>query len=92
MMSVVVRTSTKDGYVAELVDTFKKYDTNNDGLITLNDLKHLMSKLAEDEGEFVEIDMDKWLSTFDINGDNMFNLDEFLLMFYEQCLIGLMEV
>ena len=90
-MGCILKIAEKDGGLQEQKEIFEKYDPEKSGFISMTDLRHIMSKMAEDEGEFVDIDFDKWLQGFDTNCDSKISYEEFIAMFLELALIGSLE-
>lgn len=64
--------------VATLEETFKMFDIDGDGTITLVELKKVMSKLGHRMSEKQLLDM---INTVDADGDHEIDFDEFLVLF-----------
>ncbi|XP_078392184.1 calcium-binding protein 5-like [Cetorhinus maximus] len=64
--------------VKELRDAFREFDTNGDGEITLNELRHAMKKLVGEQLSAVEIE--DVVKEADVNGNGTVDFEEFVRM------------
>ena len=61
----------------ELVEAFKVFDIDKDGLITLNELKHVFGILGE---KLTDKELEEMISLADRDGDLSINFPEFCTM------------
>ena len=61
--------------VAELKQAFAAMDTNNDGQVTKEELKSLLSQLGESVDDAV---IDEMIKIADVNGDGKVDFNEFV--------------
>ncbi|KAI7860180.1 calmoduline [Circinella umbellata] len=61
----------------ELLETFKVFDKNNDGTISANELREVMSNLGE---RMSEAELEQMLLEADANKDGVINYEEFVKM------------
>ena len=57
-------------------EAFKQYDVNNDGSISIEEMKNAISK-GKSKGKIKNVDQD-FLKSLDIDGDGMIDYTEFL--------------
>ncbi|KAL3874509.1 hypothetical protein ACJMK2_037518 [Sinanodonta woodiana] len=62
----------------EMLDTFKVFDKDGNGLISAAELRHVMINLGE---KLTDEEVDDMIKAADINGDGMVDYHEFLRMF-----------
>ena len=68
----------KDGdQKEELLEAFKVFDTNNDGFISPEELRHVMANLGEN---LKDDEIDEMIKEADKNGDGKVDYDEFVTM------------
>ena len=70
---------SNDGYEdeSEILETFKKYDTNGDGYITKDEMMAVMSKMTFVANKDEEVE--KCLKDLDADGDGRISYAEFLI-------------
>ena len=61
----------------ELLEAFKVFDTNNDGFISPEELRHVMANLGEN---LKDDEIDEMIKEADKNGDGKVDYDEFVTM------------
>ena len=61
----------------EMIEAFKVFDRDGDGLISKAELKHVMSNLGEN---LTDDEIDEMLTGADLDGDGMINYEEFVKM------------
>ncbi|CAG9826570.1 unnamed protein product [Diabrotica balteata] len=59
----------------ELKEAFRVFDKNNDGLISSNELRHVMTSLGE---RLSEEEVDDMIKEADLDGDGQVNYEEFV--------------
>jgi Ca2+-binding EF-hand superfamily protein len=64
-----------EAQVAELKQAFAALDTNNDGQVTKEELKSLLSQLGESVDDAV---IDEMIKIADVNGDGKVDFNEFV--------------
>ena len=65
--------SITEEQIAEMKQFFAATDTNNDGLVTKEELKVVLTKLAIEDAV-----IDEMMNLIDVNGDGKLELDEFI--------------
>ncbi|KMT02799.1 hypothetical protein BVRB_8g193830 [Beta vulgaris subsp. vulgaris] len=68
----------------DLKEAFSVFDGNKDGLITVEELKLVLSSLGLKEGNKEE-DCKEMIKKVDVDGDGMVNYDEFKMMMRARC-------
>lgn len=61
----------------ELIEAFKVFDRDGNGLISAAELRHVMTNLGE---KLTEEEVDEMIREADIDGDGHINYDEFVRM------------
>lgn len=60
---------------SEYKEAFSIYDTNNDGFITKDELRHMLETLGDHPSEE---QIDRMMKDADLNGDGKISLEEFI--------------
>ncbi|BFZ07237.1 hypothetical protein BsWGS_10276 [Bradybaena similaris] len=69
--------NTREQEADKLRDAFRVFDSNGDGFIFANELRHAMTSMGE---PLTDEEVDKMMDEADINGDGKVNYEEFVRM------------
>ena len=64
----------------EIIETFKKFDKDNDGLISANDIYELMKMFGQG---ITKPEAEEMVKNVDLDGDGFVNYQEFVKMLFE---------
>ena len=63
--------------VEEMIETFKVFDRDGNGLISAAELRHVMTNLGE---KLTDEEVDEMIREADIDGDGQINYEEFVML------------
>ncbi|GAU41428.1 hypothetical protein TSUD_26080, partial [Trifolium subterraneum] len=70
----IIEIKMKDYLTEELKDSFKVFDSNNDGYISAPELRHVMVKLGE---RLTDEEVEQMIREADLDGDGRVSYEEF---------------